>query len=149
MTEIRRHPDYLGTLPFVSFSMHVVRFRQGEAQPLAREQFDAIFGVYVTEDPDLNFLHLQTPDGGDADIHVHFDGASTDAVHFHRPSSGQVMDLIAEFARLAEAVIMAPDCQYMVTNSNQIDHIPGEDLRELGAVIIQNGSDLAAAITDT
>lgn len=126
--------------------LFVQGFQDGEARPLAREVFDHVFGEHVAvTGPDLGFCRLRTPDGGEADIHIG-EGPFSGFVMNHF-SAGDVLDLVVEFARRADAVIMPIGCPTLLARPEQFAHLPIE--LQADARVVTIGADVAKAIAQT
>ena len=126
--------------------MWVQRFRDGEAGPMQAEAFNAVFGQYIDKvDPECSFFHLIAPDGGDADVYARM-LPELDSVMISRFSNGQILDLVVEFARTTDAVILPVGCATCVVDSNQIPHLP-EELHSPNRQV-SSGSDLEAVIAE-
>jgi hypothetical protein len=130
----------------MSFDMFVQRFRDEKVLPLDPIAFHAVFGSYVDRvGPEFSFFHLRTPDGGEADIYARMQ-PDFDGMTITRFSAGQVLDLVVEFARAVDAVIMPVGCPTCVIDEAQISHLP-EPLRA-DARLVTNGADVEAAIAE-
>ncbi|WP_236791718.1 hypothetical protein [Amycolatopsis sp. GM8] len=66
-------------------------------------------------EPEFHDCRLRTPDGGEADIYGPTDGESFDSLAINHFSPGEVLDLVARFARQADAVVLAPGCPAFLT----------------------------------
>lgn len=133
----------------MSHDVFVQGFRQAEAMPLPSAHFHAVFGPYVDRTvPEQEFWHVTTPDGGEADIYVDVDGAICSSLLINHYSRGQVLDLIAEFAVRANAVIMPTGCPVLLPVPNMLDELPLE-LLDPPPVVISVGADIEAALRTT
>jgi hypothetical protein len=131
----------------VSFDVFVQGFQHGDAAPLpdGAAAFRAVFGPHVDRtEPQHHFVHLTTPDGGEASIYV--DLESCDHLMLNHFSDGDVMDLLAEFARRTGAVIMPVGCPVLITAPDQLAHLPADLLDELPVAVITTGHDITEAL---
>jgi hypothetical protein len=130
----------------MSVAMGVQRFRDERAPPMDPVAFHAVFGPYVDRVvAQLGFFHLRTPDGGGADVYARMQ-PDFDGMTITRFSAGQVLDLVVEFARAVDAVIMPVGCPTCVIDGAQIPHLP-EPLRA-DTRLVTNGADVEAAIAE-
>jgi hypothetical protein len=132
----------------MSFDMFVQRFGADEDRTpaMSPNAFSEVFGPYVDRsEPEFDFFHLRLPDGGEAQIYAELQPSfmSLMLTHF---SEGQVLDLVVDFARAADAVVMPVGCPTCVVRADQVAHLP-EPLR--GDVrIVADGAGLSAAIAE-
>jgi hypothetical protein len=132
----------------MSFDMFVQRFGVNEDEPpaMSPDVFTDIFGPYVDRaEPEFSFFHVRVPDGGEADIHATLQPTFDSMMIFHF-TDGQILDLVVEFARAADAVIMPVGCPTCIVRVDQVAHLP-EELR--GNVrLVADGVGVAAAIAE-
>ena len=127
--------------------MFVQGFHHGDVAPLrgGTAAFHAVFGPHIDRaEPEQHFWHVTTPDGGRAGIYA--DNESFDSIMLTHFSFGEVMDLLAEFAKRTNAVIMPVGCPTLLVSSDQREHLPQDLLDAQPAVVIVNGHDIAEAI---
>lgn len=128
----------------MSFDMFVQRFEVGDAAPMPSAAFEVLRPHIDLADAQRDFWHLRAHDDGEADIHAAVTAAAMDGLMISRFSAGAVLDLLAEFARQADAVILPPGCPALLTAEAQRRHLPDE-LRP-GAVVVRNGEDIGRAL---
>lgn len=125
--------------------MFVQRFEHGDVAPVPTSVFEAVFRSYVDKsEPEFDFLHIRVPDGGEADIYARLVESTFDGLMINNFSPGTVLDLLAEFARRAGAVILPPGCPVLVTDPDQCPHLPG--YLPPDPVVIATGADIEAAL---
>ena len=94
--------------------MWVQRFADGEPALMPGEAFRSVLGPYIDrQEPE--FVHVTVPDGGDATFYGDLSEAQPGSVMISHFSPGQVLDLLVDFARRANAVVIPPDCPMMLT----------------------------------
>ncbi|MEV6279585.1 hypothetical protein [Nocardia sp. NPDC051832] len=109
----------------MSFDMFVQAFRDGNAEPMPAAAFLEVFGPHVeTTEPDKRYWQIHAPDGGRADIYASIIEQGIDSVLLNHFSSGDVLDLVVEFARKAGAVIMPVGCPILLVDGSQGRHLP-------------------------
>jgi hypothetical protein len=129
----------------VSFDVFVQGFHDGAARAMAPEVFDTVFGPHTDHaEPEYGYQHVATADGTEADVYVDVSGGGLTGVMINDFSPGQVLDLVAEFARRADAVIIPVDCPTLLVSAEQIRHLPGELQDDV--LVIETGADIDAAI---
>jgi hypothetical protein len=129
----------------VGFDMFVQRFRAGEAVPMPSAAFE-VFRPYVDgTQPEHDFWHLRAADGGVAEIYARVAPETFDSLMFSRFSSGVVLDLLVEFARQADAVVLAPGCPALLAAETQRRQLPGEFQNE--AVVALDGRDIEQVLS--
>ncbi|SDW41553.1 hypothetical protein SAMN05421504_101520 [Amycolatopsis xylanica] len=131
----------------VSFDVFVQGFHHGTAALLPSAAFHAVFGPRIDRtEPARNYWHVVAADSSESDIYARVDGESFDGLMLSRFTDGDVLDLVAEFARRANAVIMPVGGPILLITPGQHRHLPA-DLLDAGDVItVANGHDIAAAI---
>jgi hypothetical protein len=133
------------TLAAVSYEMFVERFRFGEAVAMPAGAFESVFRPYIDgTEPAFDFWHVRVPDGGEADLYARLDEQSLDGLMISRFSTGTVLELLVEFVRRADAVIVPPGCPTLLTDEDQRRHLP-DGLRD-DAVLVLAGSDVEAVL---
>jgi hypothetical protein len=129
----------------VSFELFVQGFSGGDAAPMPSSAFD-VFRPHVDRTtPEFHYWHIRTPDGGNADIYAHVAPDSFDSLMISRFSVGSPLDLLAEFAIRAGAVILAPGGPAMLTAEVQREHLPGNFQRD--AIVVRTGDDIERAFS--
>ena len=124
----------------MSFDMFVQGFAGGNAAPMPSSAFD-VFRCHVDHvKPEFGFWHLRTPDGGDATIYADVTPETFEGLMITHFSDGDPVDLLAEFAVLANGVILAPGCPAMLTAEAQREHLPDDFPFDL--IIVRNGDDI-------
>ncbi|MEH0826510.1 MULTISPECIES: hypothetical protein [unclassified Micromonospora] len=129
----------------MSYQMWVQRFVDGEPVAMPGEAFAAVFGPYLDRlQPEFRSARVTVPDGGDATVYGYTGDDQLGSLMISRFSPGQVLDLLVEYARRADAVVIPPDCPTMMTSENQRGSLPDE-LRDR-AVVVANGADVEAVL---
>jgi hypothetical protein len=130
----------------MSLDLLVVGFRDGEVRPLRRAVFDAVLRPYIRHsETDPGFHILRTEDGGEGCLYADLDGDDLDGVMFDTATPGQVLDLVAEFARAADAVLVPVGHPTLLLRPGQADHLP-EAMRD-NTLLVQTGADIDAVLT--
>lgn len=127
--------------------MFVQGFRHGDAAPLpdGKALFHAVFGPHIDRiEPEYHFWHVTAPDGGEADIYT--DSESCNDMMLNHFSSGDVLNLLAEFAQRANAVIMPAGGPILLTSPSQREHLPSDLLDALPVILVASGNDIDDAI---
>ncbi|WP_346535480.1 hypothetical protein [Micromonospora sp. DPT] len=125
----------------MSYQMWVQRFVDGEPGPMPVEAFRAVFGPHIDRlHPQFACAQVTVPDGGDATFYGYTPEEKLDSLMISHFSPGQVLDLLLEYARRADAVVIPPDCPTMMTAERQRIALPSE-LRQT-AVVVGNGADV-------
>ncbi|MEU8423492.1 hypothetical protein AB0C15_21720 [Micromonospora sp. NPDC048835] len=125
----------------MSYDIFVQRFAHGDAAPMARDAFLATFEPRVDRrEPQNNYWHISTDDGGTADIHAALTDNSLGSLMISRFSAGAVLDLLVTFIVLADAVVLPPGGPTVLAHEGQRRHLP-EELRA-EAVVVQAGVDV-------
>lgn len=129
----------------VSFDVFVQRFRDGNAAPLSPGVFHEVFGPHVDRrEPEHRLLHVRTADGGEADVYADADDPGSSSLMVNHFSGEMVSDLIVEYARRADAVILPAGCPTLLTSAEQRQHLPealSADVR-----VVSDGPGFLAAI---
>jgi hypothetical protein len=60
-------------------------------------------------------------------------------------TNGDVLDMLAEYAKRADAVIMPVGCPVLLAAPGQREHLPEGLLDACGSIVIANGRDITAA----
>jgi hypothetical protein len=121
----------------MSFAMFVLRFQGGGTDSMPSHAFDVFRPHIDRTDPEFNFWHVRTTDDGEADIYAAVAPKTLDSLMISRFSPGAVLDLLAEFAQQAGAVILPPGCPTLLTAEEQRQELPDELRRE--AVVVRDG----------
>ena len=127
----------------MSYTIWLVRWEHGEPALMDEAAFLQVVRPYITrEEPQLHFLKLELPEGGEADVYV---GEADEpgklvSLSISRFTDG-MLDLIVDIAKATDAVIVS-DCPTMLTRPDQRDHLP-PDLAEHVA-LIATGDDVDA-----
>ncbi|MEV5630269.1 MULTISPECIES: hypothetical protein [Micromonospora] len=125
----------------MSYHMFVQRFEQGDAAPMAGEVFLAAFEPRVDRrEPQHSYWHISADDGGTADLYAAPAGGTLDSLMISRFSAGAVLDMLVEYIRLADAVVLPSGCPAMLAHEGQRHHLP-EELRT-DAVVVRAGADV-------
>lgn len=125
----------------MSYDVFVQRFVHGDAAPMAGEAFRSVFEPCVDgREPQHNYWHIVTGDGGTADIYADVANGTLDSLTISRFSPGLVLDLLVEFITIADAVLLPPGCPTLLAHEGQRHHLP-EELRD-DATVVRAGADL-------
>ncbi|UQU67563.1 hypothetical protein COUCH_15375 [Couchioplanes caeruleus] len=125
----------------MSFDLFVQRFENGDAAAMDGIAFRAVWGPYVDRtEPEFDLWHVHVDDGGVAEIYGGVADESFPSLMISRFSRGCVLDLLVEFAALADAVVLPQGCPTLLVREDQRRHLP----EELGAdaVIVRGGADV-------
>jgi hypothetical protein len=126
--------------------MFVQRFVHADAAPMAGEAFRSVFEPCVDgREPQLNYWHIATGDGGTADIYADVANGALDSLMISRFSPGLVLDLLVEFITTADAVVLPPGCPTLLAHEGQRHHLP-EELRA-DALVVRVGADVERALS--
>jgi hypothetical protein len=125
--------------------MFVQGFAHGDAAAMPSSAFDVFRPHIDVTDPQHHMWHLRTPDDGDATIYAEVTPGTFDSLMISHFSPGDPLDLLAEFAVRARAVILTPDGPAMLTDEAQRQHLPGEFRRD--AIVVRNADDIRRAFT--
>lgn len=125
----------------VGYDMFVQRFEHGEAAPLPSAAFHAVFGPHVDRtEPEYHLWHVHVSDDGEADLYASVTPETFGGFMISRFSAGVVLDLLMEFARQADAVVLPPGCPALLAAETQRRHLPEEFQHE--AVIVAGSRDI-------
>ncbi|MGH3245351.1 MAG: hypothetical protein ACRDOI_03945 [Trebonia sp.] len=124
----------------MSYEMFVQAFEHGGPARLPSSAFDVLRPHVDQEAPHHHFWHLRTPDGGEADIYADVTPGTFDSLMISHFTVGGPLDVLAEFATRAGAVILTPDGPALLTAEAQREHLP--DIYRHDAVIVCNGDDI-------
>ena len=94
--------------------------------------------------PEYHFWRVGTTDGDEADIYADVTPGTFSSLMISHFSVGGPLDLLAEFAIRASAVILTPDGPAMLTAEAQRQHLP--DHFQHDAIVIRNGDDIRQAL---
>lgn len=121
--------------------MFVQRFEQGDAAPMAGEAFLAVFEPRVDRrEPQHSYWHISADDGGTADVYAALAGGTIDSLMISHFSAGATLDLLVEYVRHADAVVLPPSCPTLLAHEGQRHHLPDEFRAD--ALVVQAGADI-------
>jgi hypothetical protein len=122
----------------VSFDVFLQRFgdHRGDARAGAR-----VLEPLLVSPPSDGYGLVRTTDG-EADVY----GLGTDSLMFTHASGRQVRQVMVDVAHAAGYAIMPVGCPTCVTRVEHVADLP-EEVRS-SVVVIQNGDDLLATVTD-
>lgn len=124
----------------MSYDVFVQGFDLGDGAPMASRAFD-VFRPHIDQaQPEHGFWHVRTPDGGEADIYADVTPGTFRSLMISRFTDGGPLDLLAQFAIRADAVILAPGGPAMLTAEAKRQHLPSELQHD--AAVIRNGHDI-------
>jgi hypothetical protein len=128
----------------MSFDMLVLRFQGGDSVPMPSAAFGVLRPHIDKNEPGYHFWHLRAIDGGEADIYAAVEPETIDSLMISHFSAGAVLDLLAEFARQAGAVIVPPGCPVLLTARTRRQDLPAE--LQPTAVVVRDGQDIERAL---
>lgn len=127
--------------------MFVLAFHDGDTKPMPSEAFWEVLGPHAeTTDTHLQFWRIHAPDGGEADIYASIVDQELESMMLNHFSAGDVLDLVVEFARRADAVIMPVGCPSLLVDTGQRRHLP-EPLQE-AVRLVTTGADIVASFDE-
>jgi len=129
----------------MGLNMFVQGFEAGDAAPMPSSAFDVFRPHAELIQAEYHFWRVRTPDGDGADIYADVTPGTFDSLMISHFSAGGPLDLLAEFAIRASAVILVPDGPAMLTAEAQRQHLP-DDLQH-DAIVIRNGDDIRQALS--
>ncbi len=128
----------------MSYEIFVYRFIDGHSVPIPASIFEESFlAIADRRDPEFDFWHIRAADNGEADIYAKPDRDGLTSVMISRCKGEAILDLIAEFARRADAVIILPGCATALTNATQRRHLP-PDLAD--SALVHDGSGISTLL---
>jgi hypothetical protein len=131
----------------VSYEIFIQRFEHGDVSPMTAAAFETILVPHVDRaEPEFDFWHVRTTDGGEADLYASIACSTINSVMISRFSAGPLLDLVVDFARAANAVVLMPGCPTLLVDEGQRRHLPDE-LRA-NAVLVAIGADVETALAE-
>jgi hypothetical protein len=122
-----------------------MRFQAGApAQIDSPEFWELLTGASEKPPDEHGFVRLARGDG-EADVYAGRQGESLESVMVNYFGGDEIMDLIVELARRADAVIIGPDLPPLLTRAEQRDQLP-PDMGLGEPVLIASGHDLSETI---
>jgi hypothetical protein len=130
----------------VSYDIYLMRFEAGEAAEIdAPEFWELLAGAWENPPDEHGFVRVVRGDGG-ADVYAGQVGEPQDSVMINHFGGDEIMDLIVELARQADAVIIGPDLPPLLTRADQREQLP-PDMGLGDPVVIESGRGLIQTIT--
>ncbi|MGW3991198.1 hypothetical protein [Streptomyces sp. NPDC004830] len=131
----------------MSYSLFLLRFRDGEAVPLGAERLRQVTQPYVVVGgADEDFSQLRGEDGGGADLYrSRRGGDGMSCVTATHVTTGAMTGVLARLATALGAVIVPQDGPALIFDEDDRRHLPA-GLREGGLVIAPTADALHAAI---
>jgi hypothetical protein len=124
-----------------------MRFEAGAPAQIDSPEFWELLTRTSEKPPDKHgFVRLVRGDGG-ADVYAGRPGKSLQSVMVNHFGGDQIMDLIVELAREADAVIIGPDLPPLLTRTEQRDQLP-PDMGLGDPVLIVSGQELSQTIAE-
>jgi hypothetical protein len=129
----------------MSYDLFLMRFDAGApAQIDSPEFWELLARAWQKPPDDHGFVRLVRGDG-EADVYAGRLGEALESVMVNHFGGDEIMDLIVELARQADAVIIGPDLPPLLTRTEQRDQLPPDmDLGE--PVLIASGHELSQTI---
>jgi len=128
----------------MGLNMFVQGFDAGDAAPMPSSAFD-VFRPHAEQiRAEHHFWRVRTPDGDEADIYADVTPGTFGSLMMSHFSVGGPLDLLAEFAIRANAVILVPGGPAMLTAGAQRQHLPDDFQHD--AIVIRNGDDIRQAL---
>ena len=129
----------------MSYDLYLMRFEAGEPAEIDTPEIWELLASAWEEPPDQHgFVRLVRGEGG-ADVYAGQVGEPQDSVMINHFGGDEIMDLIVELARRADAVIIGPDLPPLLTRAEQGAQVPADmDLGE--PVLIASGRELSETI---
>ena len=122
-----------------------MRFQAGASAKIDSLEFWELLARAWEERPDEHgFVRLVRGDG-EADVYAGRPGESLESVMVGHFGGNEIMDLIVELARQADAVIIGPDLPPLLTRAEQREQLP-PDLGLGEPVLIGSGHELNETI---
>lgn len=131
----------------MSFDIFLRRFRNGEAAPFRRADFEEIFGPYVCS-RETRFVCVEFPDGGGSDVYI--DDGDTWHLMFNHCGGDSFFAALYELAARTQSVIFWPDDppRAAATDAATLQHLPPEFTESPASVqLVHSGSELIACIS--
>jgi hypothetical protein len=132
----------------MGFDVFVQGFRHGAAAALPTAAFHAVFRPHIDRiKPEHGYHHVTAPDHGQAHIYAQVNGEYFTGFMVNHFSEGDVLDLLADFAHRAHAVILPVGCPTLLVSPDQREHLPAELLgNDSRITIVTTGHDIRTAI---
>ena len=131
----------------MSYDLFLTRFEAGEPAEIDRPEFWELLATAWEEPPDQHRFVRLVRGEGTADVYARQVGEPQDSVMINHFGGSEIMDLIVELARQADAVIIGPDRPPLLTRAEQCAQLP-TDMGIGEPVLIATGRDLTKTITD-
>ncbi len=129
----------------MSFELFVQRFKDGDSAPMPSGAFD-VFRPHVDRtEPQFHFWHVRTADG-EAEIFANIESGTFGSLMIASFSGGAVLGLLIEFARQADAVILAPGCPSLLMAETQREHLPDE--LQADTLVVQGADGIQQVLSD-
>jgi hypothetical protein len=138
----------------MSFDIFLQCFRKGEAEPVPREMFNAIFGPHDTHpqscESDPGYMVVEYPDGSGASIYTSYgddDPARAGGFMFNHCGGESFWRDLYELADRSKSIIFWPSKQmtYVYTDEAAVKDVP-EGAFDGGGSLVKSGFDIVAAI---
>lgn len=132
----------------MSYDLCLTRFDEGEAVEIDAPEFWQLLASAWEAPPDKHGFVRLVLGAGEADVYAGQFGVPQDSVMINHFGGDEIMDLIVELARQADAVIIAPDSPPLLTRTDQREQLPPDmDLGE--PILITSGHELRQTIEQT
>jgi hypothetical protein len=141
----RMTPEPRSTIRRLSYDLYLMRFRAGAPAEIDSPEFWELLAHAWEEPPDEHGCVRLVRGDGEADVYAGRPGESPRSVMVNHFSGDEIMDVIVDLARQADAVIIGPDLPPLLTRAEQREQLPPDmDLGE--AVLIASGRELSERI---
>jgi len=108
------------------------------------DAFESVFRPYIDrQELEFGRRHLRLPDGGEAELYCG-DLAELDCVMVSRFSLGMFLDLLTDFLRRVDSVILAPGGPTLMVDPAQAAHLPAELADDVA--VVSSGTDIQNAL---
>jgi hypothetical protein len=122
-----------------------MRFQAGAPAQIDSPEFWELLASVWERPPDERGFVRVVRGEGEADVYTGRPGDSPESVMVSRFGGDEMMDLIVELARQADAVIIGPEMPPLLTRAEQAEHLPPD--MDLGKpVCIATGRELSELI---
>ena len=129
----------------MSYDVHVLRFRNGEAAPAESAEAWELLEAAWEKAPDEFGYCLVRRGGDEGDLYGLTTGKPIERLMFNHAGWG-VYQLMYDLATAADMTIVPPDVGPFLVREEQRQHLPADLATR--AVVVESGADLVRAITE-
>jgi hypothetical protein len=122
-----------------------MRFEAGAPASIDSPEFWELLARAWEKPPDEHGFVRVVRGDGEADVYARRPGESLESVMVNHFGGDEIMDLIVELARQADAVIIGPDLPPLLTRGGQREQLP-PDMGLGEPVLIASGQELSETI---